>query len=86
MGALDAFIVDIKTADPAIYRSYTGGSNELVFRNLRTLLGSFPRDKIKLRVPLIPDFNDAADQTKTASILRDMGAIHVELFSYKKTN
>ena len=86
MGTLDAFIVDIKTADPAIYRNYTGGSNELVFRNLRTLLGSFPRDKIKVRVPLIPDFNDTADQAKTAALLRDMGAIHIELFSYKKTN
>ena len=86
MDVLDAFIVDVKTADPEIYRSYTGSCNDIVFRNLQTLFGSFPRNQIKVRVPLIPGYNDDADQKKTAALLREMGASNIEIFSYKKTD
>ena len=86
IGALDAFIVDVKTADPAIYKSYTGGDNRPVFRNLQTLLRSVPPEKVKVRVPLIPGYNDEADQKKTAALLREMGAENIELFIYKVTD
>ncbi len=86
IGALDAFIVDVKTADPAIYKSYTGGDNRLVLQNLRTLLHSVPPERVKVRVPLIPDFNDEADQKKTEALLREMGAENIELFIYKVTD
>ena len=85
IGALDAFIVDVKTADPRIYQNYTGGDNRLVFQNLQTLLRAVPPERVKVRVPLIPEYNDAADQKKTAALLREMGAKNIELFAYKKT-
>lgn len=82
---VDAFIVDVKTADPEIYRRYTGGENRAVFENLQTLLQNVPPENIKVRVPLIPDFNDASDQAKTAERLKALGAVNIELFPYKRT-
>mgnify|MGYP002627276663 CR=1 FL=1 len=81
----DAFIVDVKTADPELYRRYTGGENQIVFENLKTLLQTVPPENVKVRVPLIPEFNNEADQAKTETLLRSMGAENVELFSYKRT-
>ena len=81
---VDAFIVDVKTADPEIYRRYTGGENRIAFENLQTLLKNVPPENIKVRVPLIPEFNNAADQAKTAVLLREMGAENIEIFTYKK--
>ena len=83
---LDAFIVDVKTADPDIYRSYTGGDNIPVLQNLKTLLAAVPPERVKVRVPLIPGYNDEADQARTQAILREMGARNIEIFTYKTTD
>ena len=83
METLDAFIVDVKTADPEIYRRYTGKSNELALQNLKTLLSRIPPDRVKARVPLIPGFNDEADREKTVALLKTLGAADIELFTYQ---
>lgn len=83
IGALDAFIVDVKTADPEIYRRYTGKENDIALQNLKTLLSRIPPDRVKVRVPLIPGFNDEADRQKTVALLQSLGAEDIELFTYK---
>jgi pyruvate formate lyase activating enzyme len=83
IGALDAFIVDIKTADPGIYRSYTGKDNALALQNLQTLFSRISPDRVKVRVPLIPGYNDEADRQKTVALLQSLGAEDIELFTYK---
>ena len=40
MDAVDEFFVDIKDMNPAIYESYTGKTNRLIYDNLTYLLGS----------------------------------------------
>ena len=82
-GCIDEFIVDIKTADSEIYRRYTGGDNAVVFANLRTLIGAVGPERVKVRVPLIPEFNDEADREKTVRILREAGAERFDLFEYR---
>ena len=84
LACVDEFIVDIKTADPAIYRSYTGGDNGIVFENLGLLLSSAGAERVKVRVPLIPEYNDEADREKTAGMLRSMGFTRIDLFEYSK--
>ena len=79
---VDAFIVDIKSMDAAVYRAYTGGDAGLVLRNLRTLADAVPPEKVALRVPLIPGYNDAADRQNSARLLRRMGFSRIETFRY----
>ena len=78
----DAFIVDIKTLDPAIYRRYTGREPGPVLENLRDLLAEKGPESIQVRVPLIPGYNDEADQAKSEARLRALGLTRIERFSY----
>lgn len=78
----DAFIIDVKTLDPAIYERYTGKAQGPVLENLGWLASHFDRARLRLRVPLIPGFNDEADRDRTEAALRGMGFAWIEKFSY----
>ncbi|MBQ6465612.1 MAG: radical SAM protein [Oscillospiraceae bacterium] len=81
-GAIDAFIVDCKDMDGAIYRRYTGGDGALMESNLRLLLSLVGPERIRVRVPRIPSFNTAEDQRRSAERLRALGLSDLELFDY----
>ena len=78
----DAFIVDVKTLDPVIYERYTGKAPGPVWENLKYLVGALDPEAIHLRVPLIPGYNDAADQDRSEAALRGLGLTRIERFSY----
>lgn len=78
----DAFIVDVKTLDPAIYRAYAGQEQGPLLENLRFLACSLPPERIHVRIPLIPGYNDAADQERSEAALRGLGLTSIERFSY----
>ena len=80
--AVDAFIVDCKDMDSGIYHLYTGGDSTLMTENLQLLLQKAGPDRILVRVPLIPQYNTAEDQARSAEILREMGVRRLDLFSY----
>lgn len=82
---MDAFIVDVKTVDPAIYRAYTSGELAPAWKNLAWLLQHFDPEKITVRVPLIPEYTDRDSQKATADAVRSLGAAHIDVFSYRKT-
>lgn len=79
---LDDFIVDIKDTDPDTYRAYTGGDGKLALDNLHLLLLLVGADRIHVRVPLIPGFNDEAAQRRSEAVLKDLGITDIELFPY----
>ncbi len=79
---IDDFIVDIKDTNPDIYLSYTGKQNNKVLANLRLLLSLTDPERIKVRVPLIPDFNTDADREKSKKLLSEMGIVHFDFFNY----
>ena len=80
--AVDTFIVDCKDMDPGIYHRYTGGDSSLMAENLRLLLQKAGPDRILVRVPLIPQYNTAEDQKRSAEALRAMGVTRLDLFDY----
>ena len=80
---MDAFIVDVKTMDPDVYRRYTGKDNAQVYENLRLLANAVPPEKVLLRVPLIPGYNDEADRKKSLNVLKDMGFTRFDVFKYR---
>lgn len=87
--AVDGYIVDIKDLDPLIYESYTGMPIDRVMTNLeflseRTSASSENKrpGHIRIRVPLIPNFNDPGHLAKSVNKLRSMGFTDIETFSY----
>lgn len=82
LGAVDAFIVDIKDTDPAVYRGYTGKDNALMLENLRWLAERCP-ERLTVRIPLIPDHNTEEHRRKSKALLASWGITNFDLFTYK---
>lgn len=83
---VDNFVIDIKDFDPEIYRKYTGIGNEKVISNLEWLCGKGLQEKIKVRVPLIKDFNSQESINKTIHILNRLGIKNIDCFNYVIVN
>ena len=78
----DAFIIDVKTLDPAIYEGYTGRPQGPLLENLAWLAANVDPARLHMRVPLIPGYNDENDQARSEAALRGMGYLHIERFRY----
>ena len=80
---VDHFFVDIKDMNPAIYKAYTGRDNALVKANLALLLSLVGGERITVRVPSIPGFNEQADVEASVRELTEMGITSLDRFAYK---
>ena len=83
---VDYYIVDIKDMNNDIYKRYTGKDNTLPVANLKWLVEQGKADDIRVRVPLIPDFNTEKDTENSVSALKDMGIQEIEIFAYTLIN
>ena len=81
--AVDLFVVDCKDMNENIYRKYTGEDSSVMEENLQFLLQRKDAESILVRVPLIPGYNTAEDQKKSAQKLREMGVERLDLFEYR---
>ena len=79
---LDGYIVDIKDMNPEIYKAYTGKDNALVLDNLEWLLKQGHPERIKVRVPHIPEFNTDEDVNHSKERLVAMGVKDIDEFNY----
>jgi len=79
---VDLFLYDIKVMDDARHREVTGVSNALILDNLRQLADH--NHPVVMRVPIIPDVNDDADNLRQISMLaRSMPNIkQVDILAY----
>ena len=82
--AVDLFIVDCKDMNQDTYRAYTGEDGSVMKENLEFLLQRTDPEQIIVRVPLIPEYNNAQAQESSARELRDMGVKRLDLFEYVK--
>ena len=80
---IDEFIVDCKDTDPDIYRRYTGRENRQMLANLERLIALTSPERVVVRVPLIPDYNDENAREKSRARLAKIGVTRFDLFSYK---
>ena len=81
--AVDLFVVDCKDMNEDIYRKYTGEDSSVMEENLQFLLQRKDAESILVRVPLIPGYNTAEDQKKSAEKLGEMGVKRLDLFEYR---
>lgn len=79
---IDEFIVDIKESNPEIYKAYTGESYELAWNNLKLLLELVGTERILVRVPRIPGYNNDKDVELTVERLSTLGITRIERFEY----
>jgi pyruvate formate lyase activating enzyme len=79
---IDDYIVDIKDINNNIYKKYTGKDNVLPIANLKWLIEQGKVNHLKVRVPLIPNFNTKKNTAETVSALKEMGVKQIETFSY----
>ena len=79
----DIFVVDIKSMDEDIYKSYTGGSLSVAKNNLMKLFNIIGPERIITRVPLIPDYSSKNDQIRTVKELQELGITQIDAFTYK---
>ncbi len=79
---IDYYIADCKDMNPDVYRAYTGRDPAPMQENLAILAGRCP-EKVRVRVPLIPGFNDKAGCDASEAALRKMGFSDIERFVYR---
>ena len=82
LAAANFFIVDIKDMDADIYRAYTGRDNALVKRNLRLIAQAGRASDVRVRLPLIPGYNDADTRAHSKNELVEMGFTCFDEFRY----
>ncbi len=79
---LDLVYYDIKFADPAIHRRYTGRTNGVISENLRLLLkeGSV---EVHPRIPVVPGLTDSRENLSAiVDLLFSLGAQDISLLPY----
>ncbi len=79
-GLIDFYIVDIKDMNEEIYQNYTGKSICAMMECLANL--SKTPERVKIKIPLIPGYNDATSVTRSKKELEEMGFFHLETFRY----
>lgn len=83
---VDHWIVDVKSMDSAIYERYTGRPSG-VSQNLSRLQKLVPNEKVTIKVPAIPDFNEDRDlDADMGSIKQKFGFTDVVKKTYKVIN
>jgi pyruvate formate lyase activating enzyme len=80
--SVNEYIVDIKDMNNKIYKAYTGKDNTLPVANLKWLIKQGKADNIRVRVPLIQNFNTEKDTKRTISALKKLGIQKTEIFTY----
>jgi pyruvate formate lyase activating enzyme len=75
---------DIKCVNAAKHREFTGVDNTLIISNLRKLMTVVPQ-RIVVRTPLIPGFNDSVeDISKIIELLKGLPAVTYEVLPYHR--
>lgn len=83
---INHFYIDIKDMNPHIYKAYTSGSNSIVKQNLHLLASQISPEKIIIRLPLIPGFNNESDIQNSIKELKQIGFINFDTLKYIKTD
>ncbi|GEN48755.1 glycyl-radical enzyme activating protein [Ligilactobacillus pobuzihii] len=78
---MDLIYFDCKQWDPALHRQGTGGTNEMILKNMQTVIDS--GKKYCIRIPVIPGFNYTNnDAIHFGELFQKMGVKRVELLPF----
>ena len=77
---IDKFIIDIKSINNSIYRSYTDMDNGVVIYNLKRLINDVGTDRIIVRVPYIEGYTTRSNQQDSANYIMNLGINNIDMF------
>jgi pyruvate formate lyase activating enzyme len=78
----DWMFIDIKHMDSSLHRKETGAGNELILKNIKTMASSGWTGRLVIRVPLIPGYNDTAENLQTtADFLNSLNLKEINILS-----
>jgi pyruvate formate lyase activating enzyme len=79
----DLVYLDIKSIEPRKHGEATGRPNRLILDNARRIAAYKP---IRVRVPLIPNFNDSPEDVRGIArfVKKEMGSIDIDVLPYNK--
>ena len=82
---LDTYLMDIKHTNPAKHEAFTGRRNDLMLENARKIAES-GLTKLIIRVPVIPTFNETADEIADIARFADKlpGVTDIHLLPYHR--
>ena len=75
---------DIKSMDSAKHKQYTGVGNELILKNFKAVRQAFPKLRIRIRTPLVPEFNDTAEDIQAIVDFIKNDNVEYELLPYHR--
>lgn len=80
----NTLMFDIKSMDSAKHKEFTGVGNELILANFKAVRQAFPKLAIRVRTPVIPGFNDTADDIQAiVDFVKEYG-VEYELLPYHR--
>lgn len=80
---IDYFVVDSKDMDPERYKLYTKGDLSVFENNLKKLIEAVGPERIRVRVPIIPNLHKTTDTAvHNAEIIKEMGIKDIDIFTY----
>ena len=78
----DLVLYDLKLIDPEAHRRWTGVDNAQILENATRLAAEF-RDRVRVRVPLIPEITDTEENLRGLfARVRDLGLSRVDLLPF----
>jgi pyruvate formate lyase activating enzyme len=82
---LDHYLMDIKHMDSAKHKQFTGKGNELMLENAGKIAAS-GQTRLSIRVPVIPTFNDTAEEIRAIAEFADTlpGVEEIYLLPYHR--
>lgn len=81
---VDEWIVDVKDMNSHIYKQYTG-NNTGILQKLYYLKTVVPIEKITIKVPHIPDYNNDDDVKASVAELQEFGFTNIQEVHYTKS-
>ena len=78
---VDHWIVDVKSLDAAVYMEYTGCATDEL-RSLLFLRQLVPQERVKVKIPQIPRYNDDRDLESDVMRIKELGFDNVTPIQY----
>ena len=80
--SIEHYIVDCKSMDNDIYKRYTGQDNQRMKDNLARLLELVGNERLTVKLPVIPGYQEERELTYSKDRLTAMGITDIRTFAY----
>jgi isethionate sulfite-lyase activating enzyme len=81
---INTMMIDIKSMNSTKHKEFTGVGNELILENFKAVRAAFPKLHIRVRTPVIPEFNDTAEDIQAIVDFLKEYDVEYELLPYHR--